>query len=74
MKLVMENWRNFLLSERLALKPGLDGWEKYGELVTEAYEAAPIFDEDAVSSFEALKPFIDKMFKRISSKVEGSIC
>ena len=69
MKLIMESWRHFL-NEKLVLKPGPDGWERYGELVTEAYEAAPTFDEAAASAFEALEPFINKMFKRISSRVE----
>ena len=30
----------------------------------------PKFDESAVSSFEAMKPFVDKMFKRIEGVVD----
>ena len=47
------------------LKPGPDGWGKYRELVAKAYEDAPIFDESAIASFEALEPFVHKMFDRI---------
>ena len=60
MKLLMENWRGFL-SEKLMLKPGPDGWDLYSELVTEAYLAAPTFEERAVPAFEALIPFVEKM-------------
>ena len=74
MKLLFENWRRFsnkeLLTEKLLLKPGPNGWDLYGELVAQAYERAPTFDASAASSFEALDPFIDKMFKRIQSKVD----
>ena len=58
------------MSEKLMLKPGPNGWDKYCELVAEAYARAPKFDESAVSSFEAMKPFVDKMFKRIEGVVD----
>tara|TARA_R100001082_G_C4342070_1_gene150601 strand:+ start:62 stop:694 length:633 start_codon:yes stop_codon:yes gene_type:complete len=69
MKILFENWRNFLLTEKLMLKPGPSGWDLYGELVAQAYENAPEFDPAAVSSFEALEPFINKMFNQIQSRV-----
>ena len=66
MKLLLENWRKFVaLNEKLMLKPGPNGWDKYCELVAEAYARAPRFDPSAASSFEAMKPFVDKMFDRI---------
>ncbi len=67
MKNLFENWRGFL-NESLLLKPGPDGWEKYSELVGKAYLAAPKFEERAVPHFQAMIPFIEKMFKRISSR------
>mgnify|MGYP003627075326 FL=1 len=48
------------------LKPGPDGWDLYGKLVAEAYERAPLFDDEAAYSFKALEPFIDTMFGQIS--------
>ena len=73
MKLLLENWRNFLeeqnLTEKLVLKPGPDGWDKYAELVGNAYLSAPKFEERAVRHFEALTPFINNMFDKISTKV-----
>jgi len=33
MKLIMESWRQYMLSEKLVLKPGENGWDLYGELV-----------------------------------------
>tara|TARA_Y100001970_G_scaffold60009_3_gene76448 strand:- start:14749 stop:15390 length:642 start_codon:yes stop_codon:yes gene_type:complete len=65
MRLLFENWRKFLLTEKLMLKPGPDGWDKYKELVAKAYDEAPIFDEGAVGAFEAIEPFVHKMFDRI---------
>ena len=69
MKLIMENWRLFL-DEKLMLKPGPQGWDFYAELVGSAYLAAPKFEARAVSSFEALTPFIEKMFNQIQSRVD----
>ena len=74
MKLLLENWRQFLeeqnLTEKLMLKPGPDGWDKYAELVAKAYLAAPKFEQRAVPHFEAMTPFVNKMFKQISSRVK----
>jgi len=68
MKLLLENWREYL-NERLMLKPGPSGWDLYAQLVADAYLAAPKLESRAASSFEALIPFIEKMFKRIQSRV-----
>jgi len=68
MHLLFENWRLFL-NESLVLKPGKDGWEKYAQLVGEAYLKAPKFEERAIPHFQAMIPFTEKMFKRISGKV-----
>ena len=74
MKLLMESWRQFLeeqnLTEKLMLKPGPDGWDKYAEIVAKAYLAAPKFEQRAVPHFEAMTPFVNKMFKQISSRVK----
>jgi len=70
MKQLFENWRKFILSEKLMLKPGPNGWDKYCELVAAAYQSAPRFDPAAVASFEAMTPFVEKMFKRIESVVD----
>jgi hypothetical protein len=68
MKLLLENWREYL-NEKLMLKPGPSGWELYAQLVADAYLAAPKYESRAASSFEAFIPFIEKMFKRIQSRV-----
>jgi len=68
MKLLLENWRQYI-NEKLMLKPGPDGWDLYAQLVADAYLAAPPFESRAASSFEAFIPFIEKMFKRIQSRV-----
>ena len=68
MKLLLENWQEYL-KEKLMLKPGPNGWELYAQLVADAYLAAPKFEPRAASSFEAFIPFIEKMFKRIQSRV-----
>ena len=57
------------LNEKLMLKPGPNGWDLYSKLVAEAYLAAPKFESKAVSHFEAMVPFVIKMFERIKSKV-----
>ena len=69
MKLLFNNWRKFLLTEKLMLKPGPNGWDLYGKLVAQAYANAPEYDESAVYSYEALEPFIDNMFGQISHRV-----
>jgi hypothetical protein len=68
MKLLLENWREYL-NEKLMLKPGPSGWDLYSQLVADAYMAAPTYEGRAASSFEAFIPFIEKMFKRIQSRV-----
>jgi len=71
MKEILTEWRKFVaLNEKLMLKPGPNGWDKYCQLVAEAYAKAPKFDPAAASHFEAMKPFIDKMFKRIQGVVD----
>ena len=69
MKEILTEWRKFIaLSEALMLKPGPNGWDKYCQLVAEAYAKAPTPDPpdfEAVASFEAMMPFVDKMFDRI---------
>jgi len=70
MKEIITEWRKFVMSEKLMLKPGPNGWDKYCQLVAEAYAKAPKFDPAAASSFEAMKPFVDKMFKRIEGVVD----
>ena len=69
MKLLLESWKDYLY-ERLMLKPGPTGWDLYGELVARAYEQAPSYDPAAVASFEALEPFINKMFNQIQSRAK----
>jgi len=69
MKILLENWKTYL-DESLILKGGPDGWDKYTQLVGEAYLRAPNFEEKALSSFKAMIPFTQKMFKRVSGKVE----
>jgi len=69
MKLILENWREYL-NEKLLLKPGSNGWELYADLVAKAYLAAPTFESRAIPHFEALIPFVEKMFKRIESRVD----
>jgi len=64
MKLLFENWRQYLLSEKLLLKPGPGGWDLYGKLVAEAYRKATSSDSDA-GPWHALERWIPKMFKRI---------
>ena len=58
------------LNEKMMLKPGPNGWDLYSKLVAEAYLAAPSFEERAVPHFEAMIPFVNKMFKRIESKID----
>ena len=58
------------INEKLVLKPGPNGWDLYSKLVAEAYLAAPAFEERAVPHFEAMIPFVNKMFKQIESKID----
>jgi hypothetical protein len=57
------------LNEKMMLKPGPKGWDLYYKLVAEAYLAAPKFESRAVPHFEAMIPFVNKMFKRIEAKI-----
>lgn len=70
MKVILENWRKYLLNEKLMLKPGPKGWDLYGKLVAEAYAAAPEFDPDAAPMFKRLTPFVNNMFQKIQSRVD----
>ena len=58
------------INEKMMLKSGPNGWDLYSKLVAEAYLAAPKFESRAVPHFEAMIPFVEKMFKRIQSKVK----
>ena len=58
------------MNEKLMLKPGPNGWDKYCELVAQAYMAAPSYEAGAVPHFEAMTPFVEKMFKRIEGVVD----
>ena len=69
MKELFEVWRKTLLSEKLLLKPGSDGWDLYGQLVADAYASAPDYEPEASEAFKSIVPFIDNMFKKISSRV-----
>lgn len=69
MKLIIENWRGFL-NEKMMLKPGPNGWDLYAQLVGDAYLAAPKFEQRSVPHFQAMIPFVEKMFDRISSRVD----
>ena len=71
MKEILTEWRKFVaLNEALMLKPGPNGWDKYCQLVAEAYAAAPEYEDTAVASFEAMIPFVDNMFDKISKRVD----
>ena len=74
MKLLFENWRKYLneelLTEKLLLKDGPNGWQLYGKLVADAYDAAPEYDHAAAPAIEKLEPYIEKMYQRILQKVD----
>jgi hypothetical protein len=73
-KLILENWREYLnedlLSEKLMLKPGPQGWDLYAKLVGEAYMAAPDHDARAEAGYAALKEFLDSFIERIAGVVK----
>ena len=70
MKEILTEWRKFVaLNEKLMLKPGPNGWDKYCQLVAEAYAAAPEYQDEAVGSFRAMIPFVNNMFDKISKRV-----
>ena len=56
MKLIFENWRKFLLTEKLMLKNDKEGrgWSLYGELVTEADDLSPAIERGIKSGLPAL--------------------
>ena len=54
----------------LLLKPGAEGWDRYGALVADAYTKAPDYDAAALPAWEALERWIPKMFKRIQGVVD----
>lgn len=71
MKELLTEWRKFIaINEKLMLKPGENGWTKYADLVGTAYLAAPDFEQRAVPHYEALAPFVEKMFNQIQSRVD----
>ena len=70
MKSILENWKKYMLSEKLMLKPGPNGWDLYCELVSNAYLSAPLLESRAIPSFRAMKPFIEKMFTRIQGVID----
>ena len=65
----MENWRGFL-SEKKVLKPGAQGWDKYIELVAEAYFAAPKDEDRAVGGYLMMMPYLAKIDKQIKTVVD----
>ena len=72
MKLLMENWRNYLeeeqIEEKLALKKGKNGWWMYSQLVAQAYREAPMYDSAVEEGYKALAEWLDKHFGRISTR------
>jgi hypothetical protein len=54
------------ITEKLILK----NWDKYVELVSQAYLDAPDFEPDVTSHWEILKESNYKLFKRLLSKVD----
>jgi hypothetical protein len=69
MKLLLETWHHFL-NEKLVLKPGPSGWDLYASLVAKAYLDAPDYETRAAPHYESLKPFVEKMFNQIQSRVD----
>jgi len=52
------------------LKPGENGWDKYLQLVGQAYMDAPFEQPEAVASYEALGEWVNKFFERIVGVVD----
>ena len=69
MKLLFENWRRYV-NEKLMLKPGENGWDKYLQLVGQAYMDAPDEQPEAVASYEALGEWVNKFFESIVGFVD----
>ena len=56
--------------EKIVLKPGEDGWDKYIKLVAQAYMEAPEFEQSEVWRWESLKNSNYTWWRRLLSKVE----
>jgi hypothetical protein len=69
MKLLFENWREFL-NEKMMLKPGENGWDLYRQLVGQAYMDAPTEQPDATASYEVLGEWVKKFFERVVGVVD----
>ena len=48
----------------------LHGWDKYGQLVAEAFLAAPDSSKEGIKSFNALIDHIDRTYRRMQSRVD----
>ena len=70
MKEILTEWRKFVMSEKLMLKPGPNGWDKYCNWLPRLMLGHLSLMKVLSSSFEAMKPFVDKMFKRIEGVVD----
>ena len=70
MKILFENWRKFLLSEKKMLKPGEQGWDMYMNLVAQAYDASPMFEDRAVGGYLMMMPYLAKIDKQIKTAVD----
>lgn len=69
--LIKEEMEKLLLNEgiqNLVRNQHQNGWELFAKLVADAYKKAPLYEERAVESFQALIPFYNKMYKRITRK------
>ena len=60
---VRGNPRLTKLLRTLIVARGMGDMGKLNTKFAEAYKNAPPFEQEAVSSFQALEPFINKMFK-----------
>jgi len=63
---VLRSYLREYLFERLELK----SYTSYCELVSQAYDEAPDYDPEAVSSYNALMQHIEKMYKQIQSRIK----
>lgn len=57
-----------LLTEKILLNKV--GFNKYAELVADAYEEAPVFEQEAVKHYEALRASNNVLWQRLLSKVD----
>lgn len=58
--------KNFQLWEKMMLK----NWDEYAKIITERYEALPMFDETKVHHWKALAESNETLWKRLLSRVE----